>query len=190
MTLRHNFAAGAVACLGLIGSQAAAQTDVGAGTRQATFQGSAPAGCRMSAASAPTSNNAQVTALSAGSADIAIAQLVGDDGTAQAATIVLTLPAVCNQAHTLTLDSLRGALASDGPELTGGPFRNRLPYSVTVSWAGGLQSYSSQDDTLTLSVPNAATGLVTITIQIPSGGAPLAAGAYSDQLVLELGAAG
>lgn len=168
---------------------AAAQT-AETGAIQATFHGNAPAGCLMSAPSAPTSENVQVGALSPGSADIAISQMTGDDATALGATVVLVLPAVCNQAHTLNLSSLNGGLLGDGDAPAGGAFRSLVPYSVTVSWAGGVQVLQTSDETLSVPFSDAATGVVTVTIQIPPGGAPLVAGAYTDEIVLELGAAG
>lgn len=186
----HLLALAAVTALTALGGAAAAQSGPGTATIQATFRGAAAAGCRLSTPTAPTSDNVQISALAPGSADIAINQLVGDDGAALGATVVLELPAVCNQAHTLNLTSLHGGLLGDGPEVTSGPFRSRLPYSVTVAWAGGQQSFLTEDGSLSFALGEAAAGPVTVTIQIPSGGAPLAAGAYSDELVLELGVAG
>ena len=177
---------GAVAFAGA----AAAQTPENTATIQTTFRGQVDPACLLSIPSSPTSENAQLGAAGPGSADISIGQLAGDDGASLGATIVLVLPAVCNQAHTLNLASLNGGLLGDGPAPTGGPFRSNLPYSVTVAWAGGEQSFLTEDDALSFAVGDAAVGSVTVTIQIPPGGAPLAAGAYSDELILELGAAG
>lgn len=189
MSLRTLVALATLAGAVAFGGAAAAQSGEETATVQTTFRGQADPGCRLSTPAAPTAENAQVGALGPGSADIAISQLVGDDGQPLGATIVLVLPAVCNQAHTLNLSSLNGGLLGDGP-VTTGPFRSNLPYSVTVAWAGDQQSFQTEDDTLSFPVGDAAVGSVTVTIQIPSGGAPLAAGAYSDELILELGAAG
>lgn len=189
MNIRHLTALTALAGLAA-GGPAMAQTVDGSATIQATFRGGAEPACRLNTPTAPTAQNVQIGGLAPGSADISISQLVGDDGAPLAATVVLVVPAVCNQAHTLNLSSLNGGLLGDGPELTGGPFRSRLPYSVTVAWAGGQQSFVTQDDALSFAVGDAAVGSVTVTIEIPPGGAPLAAGAYSDEIVLELGAAG
>lgn len=167
---------------------ALAQQDTTA-TIQTVFRGDVAAACRMSTPLAPTADNAQVGALAPGSADIAISQLVGDDGAPIGATIVLVLPATCNQAHTLNLSSLNGGLKSSGPVVTGA-FRSQAPYTVTVAWAGESQTFQTQNESLAFNLANAATGPVTVTIQIPAGGAPLAAGTYSDELVLELGVAG
>jgi hypothetical protein len=190
MRIRTLSAAGVVlAALALPAGAAAAQT-AETGAIQATFRGNAPAGCLMSSPSAPTSENVSVGALSPGSADIAISQMVGDDATALGATIVLVLPAVCNQAHTLNLSSLNGGLLGDGEAPISGAFRSLVPYSVTVNWAGGEQVLLTSDQELSVPFGDAAAGVVTVTIQIPPGGAPLVAGAYTDEIVLELGAAG
>lgn len=157
---------------------------------QATFQGSAPAACLLSTPSPVSASNAVVGGLAPGSADISISELVGEDGLSLGATIVLAVPALCNQAHVLDLASLRGGMKSDGPEITGGVFRSTLPYVVQVGWAGATQAYQSDGDALSIPINDAASGVITFTIQIPAGGAPLAAGAYSDGLVLELGVAG
>ena len=190
MNLRTLLALGAMAGAVAVAGAAAAQSSEGTATIQTTFRGQADPGCRLSTPTAPTTENAQVGALGPGSADISISQLVGDDGAPLGATVVLVLPAVCNQAHTLNLASLNGGLLGDGPAPTGGPFRSNLPYSVTVAWAGGEQSFLTEDDALSFAVGVAAVGSVTLNILIPPGGALLAAGAYSDELNLELGAAG
>lgn len=188
MRIRNLAAALIVGALAASAGAAVAQTSEATAAVQATFRGAAPAGCRMSAPSSPTSENAQVGALSPGSADIAINQMVDQNATPLGATIVLVLPAICNQAHTLNLSSLNGGLLGDGP--AGGPFRSLVPYSVTVSWAGSEQLLLTPDQNLSVAFGDAATGTVTVTIEIPQGGAPLAAGAYTDEIVLELGAAG
>ncbi|GAA0647671.1 hypothetical protein [Brevundimonas lenta] len=178
------------ATAGLALPAAAQQTVDGSAEIQATFRGVVPGGCRISNPTAQTSDNAQVSTVSPGSADISINRLVTDDGEVIGSTVVLVLPAACNQAHTINLNSLHGGLQGDGPELTGGPFRSNVPYAVTVSWAGGTQSFATENGALSFAIGDAAAGPVTVTIEIPSGGAPLAAGSYSDELVLELGAAG
>ncbi|MGZ9101067.1 MAG: hypothetical protein ACXW3O_15320 [Brevundimonas sp.] len=190
MNSRHLLALTLLCGMTAFGGGAQAQSVEGSATIQATFRGDAAPACRLNTPTASTTENAQISGLAPGSADISISQLVGNDGAPLGATVVLVLPAVCNQAHTLNLSSLHGGLLGDGPELTGGPFRSRLPYSVTVAWAGGQQSFLTQNDSLSFAVGDAALGSITVTIQIPPGGAPLAAGAYSDEIVLELGAAG
>jgi len=158
--------------------------------QQMTFQGQAPAGCLMQAPLSPSADNASVTASAPGSADIVITQLVGDDGVSEGATVILNVPAACNQAHTVSLISSNGGLLNAEGAPAGGPFRALLPYSVVLSWGSGSETYQSGDPAATISSGDAATGSVTVTIEIPAGGAPLVAGSYSDQLILELAAAG
>ncbi len=178
------------AALALLSSagQALAQSGPDFDTEQMTFQGTVAAGCLIAAAQATFVGNATVSNLAPGTADIAINQLVDENGEPIGAEVTLTLPAVCNQSHTLSLSSQNGALvnADGGP---GGPFRNALPYSVTVAWSGQSQTVSSDGGGLTVTYGDAGSGQVVITIQIPAGGDPLTAGAYADQLILELGAA-
>ena len=153
------------------------------------FSGEVTAGCLMSTPTAPTLNNASASSLTPGSADILVTQMVGDDGVPVGAVIILDLPSICNQAHTLSLSSLSGGMIN--PEAGGdtGSFRGALPYTVQVNWGGVVQTYQTGDPVLSLPVGNASTGQVVLTIQIPAGGAPLVAGVYSDQLGHELGAA-
>ncbi len=170
-------------------SPAAAQDEPNS-SLQATFRGSAPGGCRISAPSTTSQQNATATGLAPGSANIAVNQIVGEDGEPLGATIVMVIPATCNQAHTINLQSLNGGLTSSGPAVTGGPFRSSLAYTVTVDSERGRQVFTSSDSLLAVSFNDASNEPVTVTIQIPAGGGPLTAGAYSDELVLEFGVAG
>ena len=85
---------------------------------------------------------------------------------------------------------MNGGLINVDGTPAGGPFRSVLPYAVAISWGSGSDTYQSGDPATTISNGDAATGTVTVTIEIPAGGAPLVAGSYSDQLILELAAAG
>ncbi len=188
MTRRLDISLIALGAVGLAGG-AAAQT-VSPAAQQLSFTGDAPPGCLMQTPSSPTSDNASVTAASPGSADIVIGQLVGEDAVPVGATVILSLPAACNQAHTLSLASLNGGLANEDGAPGAGGFRSLVPYSVALNWGGAGQTYESGDPALEVPLGDAASGAVTVTIQIPAGGQPLTAGTYSDQLVLELAAAG
>ena len=170
---------------GVVSAQEATQQN------QMVYSGQVLPGCIMAAPTVPSAQNATATSLSAGSADINVTQLVGDDGVPIGAQLVLSLDSACNQAHVLSIASQNGALINDVS--TGDPgtsFRNTLPYAVSLSWSGQTQTLDSSDGSLSLPVGVAARGSVTVIIQIPAGGAPMVAGSYSDQLVLELGIAG
>lgn len=179
----------AMAAAGAADAQAAlAQPD--AVSSQFTLQGGVRAGCRIGQPATPTATNATVGAVGPGSAEVSITRLVDDQGRSLGATIIVVLPATCNQAHKITLASPNGGLVSDAPAVAAGPFRSSLPYQVTVDWGATPSVWSSTDDPLDLAVGDAASGPVTLTIEIPAGGAPLSAGAYGDQLILEFGVTG
>lgn len=158
-------------------------------TAQATFRGVVEGGCRLSAPAATSADNAVISSLGPGTADIAVQQLVNDDAEVQGARIVLVIPTLCTQAHTLSLTSVNGGLASDQPA-DGGPFRSNIVYTVTVAWAGGQQTFETGGGLLNFTVPDAAMGDLVVTIDIPSGGDPLTAGAYTDEITLILGVGG
>lgn len=180
-----------LACLALgsTAAPAAAQVVDGATTLQATFRGGADPACRLSTPAASGAQNISVEGLSNGTADLTISQLVGEAGASLGATIVLEVPAVCNQAHVITVTSRNGGLTTEGGPVSG-PFRASLPYGVTVGWAGQQRTLNTEAGQVSVELPDAATGSVTVVIEVPSGGAPLVAGAYSDELILELGVAG
>lgn len=182
---------GALATLALLGTAvpAAAQAVDGAATVQTTFRGGADPACRLGTPAASEAQNISVEALSPGAAELAISQLVGDAGTSLGATIILEVAAVCNQAHVVTLTSRNGALTT-GAATASGPFRASLPYGVTVDWAGQQRVLNTEAGQISVDLPDAASGSVTVVIEIPPGGAPLVAGAYSDELILELGVVG
>ncbi len=129
----------ATAVLILAAGSARAQS-VGPASQQFSFNGVAVPGCVMQPASSPSSNNASVTSSAPGAADIVIGQLVGDDAVSVGATVILTLPAACNQAHTISLGSINGGLINLDGTPTGGPFRDVLPYTVAINWGVGSQA--------------------------------------------------
>lgn len=174
----------------MVANAAAAQVAT-SGTNQMAFKGTVQPGCITSIPASTSSQNATVTELVAGSANIVVTRLVGDDGVPLGAQIVLSLPAACNQAHTLNVSSLNGGLMNaNGSTAGSAAFRALLPYTVQVNWAGQTQTLTSGAGAVAQPISDAATGPLSVTIQIPAGGSPMVAGSYSDQLVLELGVAG
>ncbi len=183
-------AAFALAAPGVCAAQTIGPAVDGQGaTAQATFRGVVEGGCRLSVPDAASADNAVISAQGPGSADITVQQLVNEDAEVQGARIVLVIPTLCTQAHTLSLSSVNGGLASDQPG-DGGPFRSNVGYTVTVDWAGGQQTFQTDGGLLNFMVPDAAMGDLIVTIDIPSGGDPLTAGAYTDEITLVLGVGG
>ena len=124
---------------------------------QIILEGTVAAGCLMAAAEATFIGNATVTDLGPGRASVVINDLVDENGLPTGAEIVLTLPATCNQSNILRLSSLNGGLAnSDRGE--GGPFRNDLPYTISIDWGGQTQTISSDEGALTVAFANAGRG--------------------------------
>ena len=179
--------------LALIAAPSAAlaqTTDIGRG--RLDMVGTAPSACVISAPTNVAGNNATFVLSSAQSGQITITQLV-DQTTAQptAATINLSLPIICNSAHTLTVTTSNGGLARVGGagrnavETNG--FREFLPYSVQAVWAGqSVNGDSTKTPPVNIVVPDGAAGQLSLTVAVPSGGDPLVAGTYSDSLVIQL----
>lgn len=159
-------------------------------SNQLSYSGQIQPGCIMAAATSPSAQNASMSSPTPGSAEVVVTQLVGDDGVPLGAQITLSMESACNQAHTLRVGSQNGALTTPASTGATGPFRDTLPYAVVVNWASADQSFNSGDGLQAQPVNDAARGPITVIIQIPAGGAPMVAGSYSDQLVLELGVAG
>lgn len=151
--------------------------------------GYAPSACLINGVARGTGNNAVLGAAGARQADIRIIELV-DPATAgtRATSISLALPVVCNVGHQVILRTQNGGLSrsnrAGGAQATPG-FRESVAYDVTARWAGAT-AVGRSDAPFELSAPEAAAGDLSIDITIPAGGDPLVAGAYSDQLVVEL----
>jgi len=168
-----------------------AQT-VNFGRGRLDMTGTAPSACVISAPTSVSGANATVAATGSQSAQITITQLV-DQTTAQpmAAAINLSLPIICNTAHTLTVTTANGGLARVGgnqrnSNATNG-FREFVPYQVAAAWAGHSVNGTSQSSPpVSIVVPDGAAGELSLTISVQPGGAPLVAGAYSDSLVIQL----
>lgn len=156
------------------------------------ISGASPSACVISAPAAEAGANAAFQSLEATSARVRIVDLV-DPMTAQprAASINLAFPVICNAAHRVTVRTPGGAMVRGGAPAPQAPgFRDRLPYEVSASWAG--QSDQGSSTTLTpvdINLPNGAAGTLSVAVNIPAGGEPLIAGAYSDSLIVELQAA-
>lgn len=172
------------------GAANAVEPAAGTGEQSARFEGHVNGACRMGAPTAVSTDNVTVGALSTGSAEFTIDQLVGPDGIPLAAQVVVNIPAICTQAHVLSVSSLNDGLSTPQPVAPGSPFRNVLDYSVNVLWAGQSNDFTASGSDLAAPIPDAAQGDVTVTISLPGGGDPAVAGIYSDEIILQLGVAG
>lgn len=185
---------GYAALVATAASPTAAQTSAPTDTlveRVIVFQGSAPNSCIIRALTATSENNATLTPTSTGATvTLTTGGFVDPQtGVPRQTSIALGLPIICNAAHRVRIASRGGALRRAGMTSAAdtNAFRSAINFRVDLDWANATRSFDTSNlAELVMSVPSAATGLATITITIPGGGAPLAAGDYSDTLVVEV----
>ena len=163
-------------------------TDVG--RARLDLAGQAPSACVISGPTAVSGSNATFSPAGAQQGQITITELA-DPQTAvpQAASINLALPVICNAAHSVVISTTNGGLARAGAagnsEVNG--FRQFVPYQLSVSWAGQSADATSQaGPTITIKTNDGAAGQLSLVVKVPGGGAPLIAGAYGDQVVVQL----
>lgn len=147
----------------------------------------APGACLITAGPTASGQNATFTSGTTGG-EMQILQLV-DPLTAEVmpTAISLALPVICNASHSVLVRTTRGGLTRDGaPAQTAPGFRDQVPYQLAIDWAGATSSQTSASPGVAIDQPGAAAGNLQLNITIPEGGAPLVAGAYSDQVVIEL----
>jgi hypothetical protein len=181
---------GAAAAIAIAAMPACAQTVAGPDTagNKLEIDGTAPASCIISLPEQGAIVNASVTP-GPNSAQVTVNQLVDPNTSVpQAASVDMLFPIACNTAHTVTVSTSQGALVLQAAAPPPGPgFRNRLAYNLSAQWSGQQVTSASDSGTpVTIYTPNAAAGQLLVGIAIPSGGAPLEAGTYSDAIIVSL----
>lgn len=175
------------AALALGAASAASAQDGPTARNDIEIAAEAPGACLIAAGPTASGQNASFTS-GANGGQMRILQLV-DPLTAEVtpADISLALPVICNASHSVVVRTTRGGLTRDGVAAPAAPgFRNQVPYQLAVGWAGATSSQTSASPGIVIDQPGAAAGDLQLNISIPEGGAPLVAGAYSDQVVIEL----
>jgi hypothetical protein len=164
---------------------------INTGQGRLDLAGTSPSACLISSPAPATGPNASFQSTGDRQGQVTITQFA-DPQTAVAvgSTISLALPIICNAAHTVTVSTSNGGLlrvgAAANPPAANG-FRQFVPYGVSASWAGQTQSATSKAGaTVTISSSDGAAGQLSLVITVPPGGDPLVAGAYNDQVVIEL----
>lgn len=151
--------------------------------------GDAAPACVMRPPADRSGTNASFQQVSAGAGRIRIEQLADPvDATPHAAEIRVLLPVICNAPHRVVLRSGTGGLRLEGPRPSQSePFRHFLPYQLGISW-GGDQARRSSDAAapLVLAAGAARSGEMEVTFMLAGGGAPLVAGTYSDEIIIEV----
>jgi hypothetical protein len=178
------------AAIALAPAAALAQTQANTGEVRTRLDlaGDAPAACVLSQPSASNNTNASVDDTGAHSTEVIISQLVDANTlTAQAATVNLAFPLICNGPHTLTVTTGNGGLALEGGAPAAPGFTDHVNYTLEAAWAGQTSTTSTATTkTLQINTGDGAAGVVSLSIQIPGGGSRLIAGSYSDTLTLEV----
>ena len=177
--------AGLCAAIGLATPLHAQGVETGTDTIR-VYAAAAPA-CVVGEVRASGEANATFVPDSAGGT-VRISQLV-DPQTAEptATAIALAIPAVCNSAHRLIVESAEGGLQRAGgqPGMRGSAtsFGDFLPYDVAIDWASRSVTRTS-DQPIAANTQDAASGDLNIGIAIPAGGTVLTAGSYSDTILV------
>lgn len=178
----------------LLPSLASAQI-VDTGQGRVEILGEAPAACLLRAPIATNAVNATFGSATATSAEIQIVQLANPQtAQAQAASIDLALPVVCNSAHRLTIRSLNGGLLRDGGTARVPAAADRLGefvgYQLGARWAGTEVSVESAvTNVILIDSARAAAGDVQLRFAVSAGGSALIAGRYADAVIVEFQAA-
>lgn len=153
--------------------------------------GDAPAACVLNSPTASGTVNASFSATSASAGQISITELV-DPQTAmpRQSAIQLSLPAVCNTSHRVTVRSSNGGLLRAGGQASNrqsaGRFGDFLIYSFGIDWAGQSLVRPSDAGLVEIDSTQPRDGEILLRVTTPEGGGPLVAGQYSDSIVVEV----
>ncbi|HEY3811690.1 MAG TPA: hypothetical protein VGL66_00570 [Caulobacteraceae bacterium] len=150
--------------------------------------GQAPAACVLNGPSSTGNVNATVSDAGSRTTAVNITNLV-DTSTlaAQATTVNLAFPLICNGPHTLTVTTSNGGLTLEGGAPSAAGFTDHVDYVIQTNWAGQTASGSTGGaKTYSISTADGAAGVVSLSIQIRGGGDRLIAGIYSDTLTLDV----
>jgi hypothetical protein len=158
--------------------------------RDVVLQGTAPAACVIRVPSSGNEQNATLSQSGSGGVNVELTPqgfIDPQTGVPRASGISLAIPITCNGPHHIRVSSARGSLLREGASSTEAAIRSELNFNVALEWAGLSSSFNTDSArSLDLPVADAATGTARVTISIPGGGSPLAAGAYTDTLVVEV----
>jgi hypothetical protein len=193
--ITHVFMAVGAVSMGYVTPIWAQSSEAGAVSASADSQvrvgGSAPPVCRIASPSTLSASNAVFTNNANNGGQISIQQFVDPlTGNARASQISLSFDAVCNVSHAMIVRSRSGGLTRDEGNVSGS-FASRVDYRVNARWAGlsASQNFVGGSNALVIPVSDGAIGALELDFFTSGSEAPLAAGRYSDAVVVELTAA-
>lgn len=162
-----------------------------------TMEGSVADTCSLGTPSVSASSNANLAS------SVVTFSALADETTAVftggGSTIQLSFDGMCNYAHDVSIQSTNGWLINaDNTQIApgSGNFNETVGYTPTVQWHTELASFNATAGTAgqktSKSIPGAFAGTVGLQINlvgVSDPSAPMLAGTYTDDLVLQLGAA-
>jgi len=177
------------AALAVLPATALAQSQPQPVTAHLDLIGEAPAACLMKPPAGTSGTNASFDPVSSGTGRIRIDQLASlNDATPLAAAIQVALPVICNAPHRIILRSGNGGLRREGAAVASvAPFRQLLPYRLGIRWGSDQTDRNTDDGTpIVIDASGPRSGELAVLFTLASGGAPLVAGNYTDEIVLEV----
>ena len=162
--------------------------DSGSDSQRLQIAGEARPACVISQPAAVGGVNAVFAASGPAGGTITITQLVNPQtAEPEAASVEISLPAICNTAHRVVVTSADGGLQRVGGQrgLRGNDntFGDMLPYSIAFDW-GSLRLDGTSDDAPFEAQQDATQGEMRLTIATTAGGGFLTAGTYSDNVTI------
>ena len=168
----------------------AQQVAVDVGSAQTQFRGTANFACLVSTPIANRVSDATFTSSgSSGQLAFSPATVVDPDTLiARAFSVSLSVPVTCNGAHSVSVRSARGGMQLQTPVTQAIGLSSRIDLDVNANWLGDSNQISTSGSPIgvTLSKTTGASGSVEVTVTGRAGNAPLVAGRYSDEIVVDL----
>lgn len=152
------------------------------------ISGDVPVRCKMAPPTSGASANAIFRQTGNGGA-LTLTGFVGADARTRAVQASIQVAIACSGSHVLTVTT-HGGLTNQTSGSPSPDFANHADYALTARWGGLTQSVttSGAQVTIDLSQANAAAGSLGIDINLPAGRGPLAAGTYTDEIIIQLNA--
>ncbi len=156
-------------------------------SRPLQVNGAVPVRCKISLPAAGASLNTTFSAESNGG-ELDLTDFVGQDAKTHATEGAIRLPILCSGAYALTITSHGGGLSNQSSNTASGGFAVHVDYLLSASWAGATRSVqtSGAEVTLDLSQSGAQSGDLSVAFSLPAGLGPLVAGAYRDEIIIQL----
>lgn len=108
---------------------------------------------------------------------------------ARSLDLEVTLGAMCNSSHLVSVASLNGGMKSQNSEGNNSTFVSRRDYQTSIEWAGlqiGFTTDGQTGNKAKLEIDKARKDFLRIKINAPAGTLPLVAGQYSDILQINI----